>query len=49
MFVVLFALSFSLAVCAAIGVGVTTGFGRMRGYVRDARQRVMKRRSDQGA
>jgi hypothetical protein len=49
MFVVLFALSFSLAVCAGIGVGVTTGFGRLRAYVRAARQRVLKKRSDQEA
>jgi len=47
MFVVLFALSFSLAVCAGIGVGVTTGFGRLHGYVRAARQRASRMRSDQ--
>ena len=49
MFVVLFALSFSLAVCAGIGVGVTTGFGRLRAYVRAARERASRMRSDQRA
>ena len=47
MFVVFFALSFSLAVCAAIGVGVTTGFDRLLGYVRAARERALRMRSDQ--
>ena len=45
MFVVLLALSFSLAVCAVIGVGVTTGFDRLLAYIRDARQRLEQRRS----
>ncbi|MFZ0139833.1 MAG: hypothetical protein WAL70_02015 [Aeromicrobium sp.] len=49
MFVVLLALSFSLAVCAGIGVGVTTGFGRLRAYVRDARERALRMRSHQVA
>jgi hypothetical protein len=47
MFVVLLALAFSLAVCALIGVGVTTGFDRLLGHLRDARQRVEQRRSVQ--
>jgi hypothetical protein len=32
-------LAFSLAVCALIGVGVTTGFGRVIEFVRDVRER----------
>ena len=47
MFVVLLALSFSLAVCAAIGVGVTTGFDRLLRHVREARERASRMRSDQ--
>jgi hypothetical protein len=47
MFVVLLALFFSLAVCALIGVGVTTGFDRLLGYVRDAREKATQRRSVQ--
>jgi len=47
MFVVLLALFFSLAVCAVIGLGVTTGFDRLIGYVREARQRVAQKRSVQ--
>ena len=47
MFTVLLALAFSLAVCAVIGVGVTTGFDRLLEYVREARRRAMRRRSVQ--
>lgn len=47
MFVILLALLFSLAVCAAIGVGVTTGFDRLIEYIREARQRASRMRSDQ--
>ncbi len=47
MFSVLLALAFSLAVCAVIGVGVTTGFDRLLGYVRDVRERAARRRSTQ--
>ena len=41
------ALAFSLAVCAVIGVGVTTGFDRVLAYVRNARERATRRRSTQ--
>lgn len=47
MFSVLLAVAFSLAVCAVIGVGVTTGFDRLLEYVRDARERATRRRSTQ--
>jgi hypothetical protein len=47
MFSVLLALAFSLAVCAVIGVGVTTGFDRLLGYVKDVRERAARRRSTQ--
>ena len=40
MFVVLLALAFSLAVCALIGVGVTTGFDRLLAYIKEQRDRV---------
>lgn len=40
MFVVLLALAFSLAVCAVIGVGVTTGFDRVVSYVKERRERL---------
>ncbi|MGH3459486.1 hypothetical protein [Aeromicrobium sp.] len=40
MFTVLFALAFSLAVVALIGVGVTTGFGRVVDQVKVLREKV---------
>ena len=40
MFTILLALAFSLAVCAVIGVGVTTGFERLIAYVLEQRDRV---------
>ena len=40
MFTVLFALAFSLAVVALIGVGVTTGFGWLVDHVQDLREKV---------
>ena len=46
-FTILLALAFSLAVCALIGVGVTTGFDRLLEYVRDARDRAQRQRSTQ--
>lgn len=49
MFSVLLALAFSLAVCAVIGVGVTTGFDRLIEFVKDARERAARRRSTQGS
>jgi hypothetical protein len=39
-FTILLALAFSLAVCAVIGVGVTTGFDRLIAYVQEQRDRV---------
>ncbi len=39
-FVILLALAFSLAVCAVIGVGVTTGFDRLITYIKEQRDRV---------
>ena len=47
MFTILLALAFSLAVCALIGVGVTTGFDRLLEYVRDARERAQRVRASQ--
>jgi hypothetical protein len=44
---ILLALAFSLAVCACIGVGVTTGFDRLLEHVKDARERAVRRRSTQ--
>jgi len=44
---ILLALAFSIAVCAAIGIGVTTGFDRLREYVREARRRAARGRSVQ--
>ena len=44
MFTILLALTFSLAVCAVIGVGVTTGFDRLVTYVREQRDRVSANR-----
>jgi hypothetical protein len=40
LFTVLLTLAFSLAVCALIGVGVTTGFDRVIEYVREVRERA---------
>lgn len=40
LFTVLFALAFSLAVVALIGVGVTTGFGRVVDQVKVLREKV---------
>jgi len=39
-FTILLAVAFSLAVCAVIGVGVTTGFDRLISYLREQRDRV---------
>lgn len=47
MFTVLFALAFSLAVVALIGVAVTTGFDRLVDHVRHARDRALRERSTQ--
>lgn len=44
MFSLLLALAFSLAVCALIGVGVTTGFDRAFEYVRELRKRPAEER-----
>ena len=46
-FTILLALAFSLAVCALIGVGVTTGFDRLLEYIRDARERAQRVRASQ--
>jgi hypothetical protein len=43
-FVILLALAFSLAVCAVIGVGVTTGFDRVVAYVQEHRDRIGAKR-----
>jgi hypothetical protein len=43
-FTILLSLAFSLAVCALIGVGVTTGFDRVLTYVRVARERATRAR-----
>lgn len=43
MFTILFALAFSLAVVALIGVGVTTGFDRLVDYVQDLREKASAR------
>ena len=40
MFTILFALAFSLAVCAVIGVGATTILNRLISYVQKQRARV---------
>ncbi len=40
MFTILLALAFSLAVCAVIGVGVTSGFDRVVTYVQEKRDAV---------
>ena len=44
MFTILLALAFSLAVCAVIGVGVTTGFDRVMNYVQERRNRISVKR-----
>jgi hypothetical protein len=44
---ILLALAFSIAVCAGIGIGVTIGFDRLIEYVKDARERALRRRSVQ--
>jgi hypothetical protein len=46
-FTILLALAFSLAVCALIGVGVTTGFDRLNTYVRATRDRAIRERVTQ--
>lgn len=47
MLTILLALAFSIAVCAGMCFGFTAGFDRLREYVKDARQRVVRRRSVQ--
>lgn len=44
---VLLAVAFSLAVCAVIGVGVTTGFDRLLEYAKEIRRRAVRKRSVQ--
>ena len=46
-FTILFALAFSLAVCALIGVAVTTGFDRLMDYVRATRDRAVREKVTQ--
>ncbi len=43
-FTILFALAFSLAVCAVIGVGATTILNRIVAFARQQRERVGVRR-----
>jgi hypothetical protein len=43
-FTILLALAFSVAVCALIGVGVTTGFDRLVDYALELRDRRAIRR-----
>ena len=45
MFTILLALAFSVAVCALIGVGVTTGFDRLVDYAQELRERAERQRS----